>query len=133
MFVNSKLSITAKACRQFIGRIIAVEGGIGAGKSTFGQTLTEYLTDSGLRARYYPEYINQKLLSQYIGDMKKYAYSFQMVMLTMRINIYREAVDFARTGGIAVIDRSLVGDYTFAKMQKETGRISDSEWESIST
>jgi hypothetical protein len=37
-------------------------------------------------------------------------------------------MDFADNGGIAIVDRCLVGDYAFALMQHRKGFISDVEW-----
>lgn len=111
------------------GSIITVEGIIGVGKTTLGKTLEAFLNEIGLNAKFYPEYVNKMLLDQYIQDMKKYAYTFQMIMLCKRIEIYREAERFSSTGGIAIIDRSIIGDMTFAKMQKDNGNFTDQEWD----
>lgn len=110
------------------GGIYTIEGIIGVGKTTLGRSAERYLNNIGLKAKFYPEYINKDLLAQYIGDMKRYAYSFQMIMLCKRISIYREAERFAETGGIALIDRSIIGDMTFARMQKDNGNFTEDEW-----
>src|SRR5690606_19019230 len=55
-------------------------------------------------------------------------YAFQMIMLYKRIEIYREAERFAASGGIALVDRSMIGDMTFARMQKNNGNFTDDEW-----
>lgn len=110
------------------GGIYTIEGIIGVGKTTLGRSAERYLNTIGLKAKFYPEYVNKDLLSQYISDMKRYAYSFQMIMLCKRIEIYREAEKFAETGGIALIDRSIIGDMTFARMQKENGNFTEDEW-----
>lgn len=110
------------------GGRFTIEGIIGVGKTTFGKSAEAFLNSIGLSAKFYPEYVNKDMLAQYIADMKKYAYAFQMVMLCKRIEIYREAERFAATGGIALIDRSLIGDMTFAKMQKDNGNFTEDEW-----
>jgi len=111
------------------GGVFTLEGIIGVGKTTLGRSLENYLKEIGIDAKFFPEYVNEKLLGQYISDMKRYAYSFQMIMLCKRIEIYREAERFAKTGGVAIIDRSMVGDMTFACMQKDNGNFTDDEWE----
>lgn len=116
-------------CRQHRGAVWVIEGGVGVGKSTTGQSLSNKLIEIGLNARFFPEYVNRRLLKQFIDDMKTYAYSFQMIMLFKRIEIYNDAERFAATGGIAIIDRSIIGDKTFAYMQMEAGNISADEWE----
>jgi len=110
------------------GGIYTIEGIIGVGKTTMGRSLEKYINEIGLKARFYPEYVNRRLLGQYISDMKKYAYSFQLIMLFKRIEIYREAEKFASKGGIAFIDRSIIGDMTFARMQCDNGNFTEDEW-----
>lgn len=114
--------------RSLKGGIFTIEGIIGVGKTTLGTSLESFLNSIGLNTKFYPEYVNKELLEQYIKDMNKYAYSFQMIMLCKRIEIYRDAERFASTGGIALIDRSIVGDMTFARMQKDNGNFTDDEW-----
>jgi len=112
------------------GGIYVLEGIIGVGKTTFGTSLSVYLNKIGLKARFFPEYVNEMLLSQYIKDMKKYAYSFQLFMLCKRIETYQKAESYVdNERGIAIIDRSLVGDMTFARMQMLNGNMTGDEWE----
>lgn len=114
--------------RHLRGGIYIVEGIIGVGKTTFGKSAEKYLNDIGLKCVFYPEYVNEDLLNQYISNMKHYAYFFQMLMLFKRIEIYNEAEKLAKTGGIALIDRSIVGDMSFAKMHVRNGNMSSDEW-----
>lgn len=109
--------------------VFTIEGIIGVGKTSLGKSLEKYLNNINIKAKFYPEYVNKELLCQYINDMKKYAYSFQLVMLFKRIEIYREAERFAASGGVALIDRSIIGDMTFAHLQKNNGNFTDEEWE----
>jgi len=114
--------------RVLKGGIYIIEGIIGVGKTTLGNSLEHYLNNIGLKCKFYREYFNQDLLNQFIGDMKHYAYSFQMIMLIKRKEIYKQAQEFSDSGGISFIDRSLIGDMTFAKMHYENGNISEDEW-----
>jgi deoxyadenosine/deoxycytidine kinase len=113
--------------RQLRGSMIVIEGLIGVGKSTLGHNLEKLLNENGIECKFYEEYVNSELLQQYIENMEKYSYSFQLVMLLKRIEIYKEARNYTKSGGIAIIDRSLLGDYAFALMQHKHGNISDSE------
>lgn len=120
----------AAASFKFLrGTVIVIEGLIGAGKSVLGQSVVDFLKRAGLDARYFEEYVNEALLNQFLRDKRQYAYAFQMVMLANRIRIYREAQAYARTGGIAVVDRSLYGDMAFAILHKRYGNISESEFD----
>ena len=125
LFTNTNSEQTKYRC--LIGSIIALEGLIGAGKSTLGLCLETYLKKIGINARFFPEYVCEPLLDQYIKNMSKYAYSFQIIMLQKRLEIYNQAHQFALAGGISIVDRSLIGDYTFAHMQHTNGYISNLE------
>jgi len=114
--------------RSLKGGIYIIEGIIGVGKTTLGISLEKYLNDIGLKCKFYKEYVNEDFLNQFIGDMKSYAYFFQMMMAVKRIEIYKQAEDFSKLGGISFIDRSLIGDITFATMHYNNGNISDDEW-----
>lgn len=81
-----------------------------------------------MEAKFFPEYVNKELLTQYINNMNRYAYSFQMIMLCKRIQIYYEAQQYSSTGGIAIIDRSILRDMAFARMQKTNGNFTNDEW-----
>ena len=110
------------------GEIIELEGGIGAGKTTLGKSLAAFLNSIGMDAKFFPEYTNSEFLDAYIGDMPKYAFAFQMFLLAKRIEIYREAERYAATGAVAIVDRSIIGDMTFAKMQKANGNFTEQDW-----
>lgn len=106
--------------------IISIEGIIGAGKTTFGQSLYEYLLKhTNCPVRFYQEPFNQDLLIQFINNPQKYAYTFQLYMLTRRQLNFELARQFE---GISIIDRSLTGDYVFAHLQNELGNINDEEF-----
>ena len=122
-----------KRYRPLIGSIICVEGLIGAGKSTAAKSIVRYLEKIGLKAIFYNEYLNEDLLHQYLNDMDKYAYSFQLFMLGKRAEIYRNAAEKASEGFICVIDRSVAGDWAFAKMQKDAGKISGEDWKTYNS
>lgn len=109
--------------------VIGIEGLIGAGKTTVGKSLKYELKRIGFKkVKFFKEYVNTELLSQYISNIKKYSYSFQLIMLIKRLQIYKEAVKYSKLGGIAIIDRTLPGDYTFARMQYKSNNMNEDEW-----
>lgn len=126
--VFKKIPLEIKKLNIFRCQIICLEGIISAGKSTLGKSLAYFLNSNGFKAKYFAEYVNDDLLGMFLEDQKKNAFWFQTIMLVKRIQIYKEAKKFADNGGIAIVDRSLPGDFTFAKMQKLNGNISDSQW-----
>lgn len=110
-----------------MNKLICLEGLIGAGKSTLGLFLQEQLVQ--YNTRYFPEYVNNALLEYYLEDIKNRAFTFQLIMLHQRFNIYRLAMEHVQKGGLAIVDRSFCGDYAFALMQKENGCFSSNEWD----
>lgn len=112
----------------FRASVITIEGGIGVGKTSLGRSIERFLNKIGIKAKFFPEYVNQTLLAQFIGDMNRHAYSFELFMLAKRAEIYRDAQRFADLGGLAIIDRSINGDWAFTKMQYDAGRITEDDW-----
>jgi deoxyadenosine/deoxycytidine kinase len=106
-----------------------LEGLIGVGKSTLGKSLEATLNDIGISATFLTEFVSNDLLEQYVSDMSKYAYTFQMIMLSKRLEIYREAQRRAMQGEVVLVDRSLVGDYVFALLHFRYGNISEEEFQ----
>lgn len=116
-------------CRHLRGAIILVEGIIGAGKSTLSTRLHSFLSEVGIPSLLLEEEVNPLMLNLFLSDMKKYAFAFQMTMLVQRQKIYMRACEFARRdNGVAIVDRSLLGDWAFAMMHNDKGNISDSEY-----
>lgn len=122
---QSELYNTLKCLR---GHLIVLEGTISAGKTTLGQNIVDLLSQSDLPVKFFQEYVNESLLQQYISNMGKYSYSFQLIMQSHRIHNYKLARQFSNQGGIAIVDRSIIGDYAFALMQKNKGFITEQEW-----
>lgn len=115
--------------RCLTGSVIGIEGLIGVGKTTIGKSLVKFLNKNGFKAKFYKEKVNKPLLDLYLSDMKNNAFLFQQIALQNRLNIYKNATNFAKTGGIAIIDRTLPGDMTFAKMQNKKGFFTEQQWD----
>ncbi len=111
------------------GKIAVIEGTISAGKSTASRLLIEFAKKHAIKTKVFPEPLMPSLLKLFLEDPKKYAFAFQLSMLTKRQAIYREAARYAKDGYFCIIDRSLYGDYCFALLHKNSGNISsDIEW-----
>lgn len=107
--------------------LIVVEGNISSGKSTLTKAMVNFLNEIGLKAMLFEEPILQTYLELFLGDMKKYAFGFQMSMLIERQCLYDRAQQFADSGGIAIVDRGFYGDKVFAVLHHNDGNISDKE------
>lgn len=110
------------------GRILILEGIISAGKSTAGQELLKTCQNIGIKTKFFPEPLCPALLKLFLEDQKKYAFVFQTTMLCERKAIYEQAQRAAELGYFCIIDRSIHGDYCFAKMHHSAGNINDDEW-----
>lgn len=100
------------------GKVIVIEGIIAAGKTTLIRDLERRLKERGERVIVKEEKVNTLLLSLYITDMERYAFSFQVIMLNQRLSILRQAQSLKERGYTVLVDRGLVGDLAFAKMEK---------------
>ncbi len=86
-------------------RYIAVEGNIGAGKTTFSRLIAEF---SG--ARLFLEEVNDNpFIERFYGDIRSYAFQAQIFFL---LNRYRQQVEIAQQD---LFSEFMVADYLFAK------------------
>lgn len=120
---------TEKQLAHLHGRIIVIDGIIGVGKSVLGRSIECYLNNHNITAKFFPEYFNKKLLDYYLSNIREYAFMFQAIMANSRIELYRRALEYAKIGGVSIIDRSILGDTAFAKMQLDKGFISKEQYE----
>ena len=129
--------------RQFqalSGCIIAVEGGIGVGKSTAAQSIVAFLNGIGIEAVCLEELFNKTLLGMfYEGNENEtkpnYAFAFQLSMLKdCQRNFERAMWESGKRGGgkrkVVVIDRTIWGNAVFAALHRQAGNISEKEFQS---
>ena len=100
-----------------LGKVLILEGLISAGKSKAGRSIEKYCDDLGFQCKFFPEPVIPDLLQLFLNDQKKYAFAFQLAILIKRQSIYKTAYEYAKKGYFCIIDRSLYGDYCFAKLQ----------------
>jgi deoxyadenosine/deoxycytidine kinase len=101
---------------------VAVEGIIGAGKSTLAQHLAKRMD-----WRMLAEPIDgNPLLGKFYEDSARWAFTMQIRMLHDRYRLQQVA---AHDHQPCVLDRSLPGDRVFAKLQVDYGNMHPLEWE----
>ncbi len=108
-------------------QLICVEGLIGVGKSTLTKALAERL---GARAMFEPVAENP-YLEKYYQDPKRYALEMQFWLMSRRFEMHEEAISHIwKTGQSVIMDRSIYGDWVFAKRNWLDGNIDNIGYES---
>lgn len=100
--------------------IICIEGVVGAGKTTLGELLAKELS-----IEFFQEpYIDNPFLDKFYSNKERYSLLSQMYFLNKRIEIIEEA--FKLNG--CIMDRSIYGDYLFAKMHLKNKFMTEDEF-----
>jgi deoxyadenosine/deoxycytidine kinase len=107
--------------------VVEVEGNIASGKSTLLRHLHSVLHASKPNScSVFGEIINNDFLGAFYSDAKKYAFAFQMYMLTTRLHQMSEAARQAKDEGkVVFLDRGAVGDSLFAILNHKLGNMDD--------
>jgi len=112
------------------GKVIEIEGNIGSGKTTLGKLLMNFMNSECKTADclMFSEKVHDTFLSAFYGNPKRYAFAFQMYMLTTRLyqidNGYREARENKK---LVLLDRGAVGDTLFALTSHSLGSMDDQD------
>ncbi len=100
--------------------VICIEGVVGAGKTTLGELLAKELS-----IEFFQEpYIDNPFLDKFYSNKERYSLLSQMYFLNKRIEIIEEASKFNG----CIMDRSIYGDYLFAKMHLKNGFMTADEF-----
>lgn len=100
--------------------IICIEGVVGAGKTTLGELLAKELS-----IEFFQEpYIDNPFLDKFYSNKERYSLLSQMYFLNKRIEIIEEA---SKLNG-CIMDRSIYGDYLFAKMHLRNKFMTEDEF-----
>lgn len=113
------------------GKVVVVEGLIGAGKSTLTKLLGAALGPKTLVLDE-PDEVGglNPYLGDYYGDAKRWSFTMQTHLLSLRYRSHLAAQWHALSGtGHAVLDRSYFGDTAFARLQHKCGYMTDREYE----
>lgn len=102
--------------------VIAIEGGIGAGKSRLARYIRANTETIVIDEAESP------LMQMYHEDRVKYAFALQMDLLAQRVTALRSAHRIASHGRSVVLDRSILGDVAFARANWCVGWLSAEEF-----
>lgn len=99
---------------------IFIDGTVGVGKTT----LVEILENEGFSVVPEP-YLDNPVLEKYYEDRKRYAFASQIYFLNKKL----ELIEKIKHLESPIIDRSIFGDYIFAKMLYDEGVMSTEEFQ----
>jgi len=120
-------------------QIVAIEGNIGAGKTTIFDKLKQRLSrDSGVV--FMPEPVDiwesiagsdgETILAKFYRDPIKYAFSFQVMAYSTRLAMLRKTIKENPDCSTIICERSLEADRNiFAKMLRASGKMEDVEYQ----
>ncbi|XP_065897293.1 deoxyguanosine kinase-like [Dysidea avara] len=102
------------------GNIVLVEGNIGVGKTTLCRELADRL-----KYKMFCEPATENpYLAKFYSNPKKYALQLQLWIFNQRCHTYVDAMEHvAKTGGGAILDRSVYSDCVFANVGRNEGYI----------
>ena len=112
------------------GKVVIVEGIIGAGKSSFSNELAYELGNGTLYLQEPDEKNNANpYLANFYDKPERWAYTMQTHLLQARYKMHLHAQWHAMTTGQdAVLDRSYFGDTAFARLQLAMGDMTHDEF-----
>ena len=121
-------------------RLVSIEGNIGGGKSTLIQTLQEKYKDrSDILFIQEPidiwntikDNTGKNILQYFYENLGKYAFAFQIMAYTTRLNLIKETIrNASKKVKVIVMERSLEADSNiFAKMLFEEGIMNTIEYQ----
>ena len=109
------------------GKVIIIEGIIGAGKTTFSRILSNKLQCMWLQEP--DEKKGNPYLSHFYDDPERWALTMQLHLLNTRFRMHKHAQWKAmQSGDNVVIDRSYFGDTAFARLQVKNGTMTQDEF-----
>ena len=114
-----------------MGKVVIVEGLIGAGKSSLSKELAQALGDHTLLLMEPDEKDDANpYLSSFYENQDRWAFTMQAHLLQARYRMHLQAQWHAMNQyGDAVMDRSYFGDTAFARLQVSMGAMTSKEFE----
>ena len=103
--------------------LIILEGLPAASKTLWGKSFVEVHEN----AVFLEEWVDEKVLKEYLENMKEKATEFQFYIQEETVNRVKKAVELAKQGKVVILDRGLIGNLCFACVQYDADLISDSD------
>jgi deoxyadenosine/deoxycytidine kinase len=105
--------------------LIILEGVQSSGKSLFGKSFVAAHDN----AVFLEEWVDEKVLKEYLSDMKGKARDFQFYIQEETVNRVKKAIELVKEGKVVVLDRGLIGNECFISVQHDANLISDEDME----
>jgi NADH dehydrogenase (ubiquinone) 1 alpha subcomplex subunit 10 len=107
---------------ESMAQMIIIEGNIGAGKSTLTDRLAKQLNGIPM----YEPVESNPYLADFYKDPKRYALEMQFWLMSKRYQLHLDAIEKVwREGKTVIMDRSIYGDFIFAKAHQVLGNIDE--------
>ena len=103
--------------------LIILEGIQSSGKTTLGKS---YVSENP-NAVFLEEWVDEKVLKEYLENMKEKAKDFQFHLQEETVNRVKKAIELVKAGRIVILDRGLIGNECFVRVQHDAGLISDED------
>ncbi|SFM34883.1 Deoxyadenosine/deoxycytidine kinase [Gracilibacillus orientalis] len=101
-------------------KMITIDGVVGVGKTTLMDMVVKELGYTPFEE----PVVNNPILDKFYYDRERYSFSLQVFFLNERFKHIKNASKL----NLAVLDRSIYGDVIFAKMLKDSGEMSEEEF-----
>ena len=105
--------------------LIILEGIQSVGKTTLGRSYV----DANPNAVFLEEWVDEKVLKEYLENMKEKAKDFQFYIQEETVNRIKKAIELVKSRKTVILDRGLIGNECFARVQHDSGLISNEDFE----
>ncbi|WP_051412261.1 deoxynucleoside kinase [Halonatronum saccharophilum] len=102
-------------------KVIVLGGMIGVGKTTYAESIADHLSSQV----FYESVDNNPLLDKFYADKKRWAFALQIFFLNKRFKSIKKALHNKNN----VLDRSIYEDALFARINYESGNMSQAEFD----
>ena len=108
--------------------LIILEGSPSCGKTTLGKSYVA----ANPNAVFLEEWVDEKVLKEYLENMKDKAKDFQFYIQEETVNRVKKAIELVKSGKTVILDRGLIGNECFARVQHDAGLISNEDMDTYS-
>ena len=105
---------------------IIIDGVTAVGKTTFCHRIAEAISGLGMPCKVFEENFDHELLKIYLSNPKEHSKMWTEDITRRKIETYKAAEQFK---GLAIIDRSCLGDVAISKMRLMNGELDPEVYE----